>query len=90
MTKRLKYTKDILTHMLNQNAGNFNRNNQVKSASNQQRQDGAQEPVLESGTAVQSSQSSRPPNFDLNSGPGMGASGSGAMGSSSRPAGANF
>ena len=26
MVKRLKYTKDILTHMLNQNAGNLNRN----------------------------------------------------------------
>ena len=25
MVKRLKYTKDILTHMLNQNAGNLNR-----------------------------------------------------------------
>ena len=31
MVKRLKYTKDILTHMLNQNAGNLNRN-QVKTA----------------------------------------------------------
>ena len=47
MVKRLKYTKDILTHMLNQNAGNLNRNQQVKSAANQQRQDGANEPVLE-------------------------------------------
>ena len=35
MVKRLKYTKDILTHMLNQNAGNLNRNQQVKSAANQ-------------------------------------------------------
>jgi polo-like kinase 1 len=33
MVKRLKYTKDILTHMLNQNAGNLNRQ-QVKSAAN--------------------------------------------------------
>ena len=34
MVKRLKYTKDILTHMLNQNAGNLNsvKQNQVKSA----------------------------------------------------------
>ena len=47
MVKRLKYTKDILTHMLNQNAGNLNRNQQVKSAANQQRQEGASEPVFD-------------------------------------------
>lgn len=39
MVKRLKYTKDILTHMLNQNAGNLNRQ-QVKSAANGARADG--------------------------------------------------
>lgn len=31
MVKRLKYTKDILTHMLNQNAG-MNRNGQASGA----------------------------------------------------------
>ena len=48
MVKRLKYTKDILTHMLNQNAGNLNRQ-QVKSAANGARADGigGPEPVLE-------------------------------------------
>lgn len=73
MVKRLKYTKDILTHMLNQNAGNL-RNNQVKSASNQQRQDGAQEPALEgAGIGGAGVQSSRPPQIDL---PGGGIAGS--------------
>ena len=52
MVKRLKYTKDILTHMLNQNAGNLNRNQQIKSATNQQRADGANEPVLEGGANI--------------------------------------
>ena len=52
MVKRLKYTKDILTHMLNQNAGNLNRNQQVKSAANQQRADGVPEPVLEGGNVA--------------------------------------
>lgn len=32
MVKRLKYTKDILTHMLNQNAGNLNKNGQTSGA----------------------------------------------------------
>ena len=59
MVKRLKYTKDILTHMLNQNAGNLNRQ-QVKSAANGARADGLGngEPILE-GQPV-TAQSSRP------------------------------
>lgn len=73
MVKRLKYTKDILTHMLNQNAGNLNRNQQVKSAVNQQRADGNGEPVLEgANNAGPSAQSSRP--MDLGSGAGFGSS----------------
>lgn len=49
MVKRLKYTKDILTHMLNQNAGNLNKNNAARSAANQQRLgvDPGQIPVFE-------------------------------------------
>ena len=86
MVKRLKYTKDILTHMLNQNAGNLNRNQQVKSAANQQRIDNG-EPVLEGNGVGQTAQSSRP-NFDL-PGASMGFSGQPAA-SGSRPAGANF
>ena len=80
MVKRLKYTKDILTHMLNQNAGNLNRNQQVKSAANQQRQDGGSEPVLEgANTAGQTAQSSRPPNFDIGAGSAIGAGASGQI-----------
>lgn len=63
MVKRLKYTKDILTHMLNQNAGNLNRQ-QVKSAANGARADGLGngEPVLEGQPIGQpvTAQSSRP------------------------------
>ena len=94
MVKRLKYTKDILTHMLNQNAGNLNRNQQVKSAANQQRQDGVGEPVLEGGnTMQQTAQSSRPPNFDIG-GQSAGIGGASAQGmqpsSSSRQQPGNF
>ena len=74
MVKRLKYTKDILTHMLNQNAGNLNRNQQVKSAANQQRQDGGAEPALEGvGGPAQTAQSSRPPAFEVGGNPGLAA-----------------
>lgn len=34
MVKRLKYTKDILTHMLNANAANLNKPSEVKESSN--------------------------------------------------------
>ena len=91
MVKRLKYTKDILTHMLNQNAGNLNRNQQVKSAAHPARADGNNEPVLESGVNLQTAQSSRPPNFDVGgSNPGMAASSSNLPSSGLGGGNANF
>lgn len=63
MVKRLKYTKDILTHMLNQNAGNLRSNNQAKTASSQQRdgENPTNEPNIDGVPEMKpQSQSSRP------------------------------
>lgn len=61
MVKRLKYTKDILTHMLNQNTNNLNRNNAAKTATSGARADldgKPSEPQLE-GVPILAAQSSR-------------------------------
>ena len=63
MVKRLKYTKDILTHMLNQNAGNINKNNSGKPATTVGREDEVvknSEPHIEGMPIMPASQSSRP------------------------------
>ena len=61
MVKRLKYTKDILTHMLNQNAGNMNKNSS-KPATTAQRDDGTKvsEPHIEGMPVMPNAQSQRP------------------------------
>ena len=61
MVKRLKYTKDILTHMLNQNAGNINKNS-AKPATTVQRENDEKnaEPHIEGMPVMPSAQSTRP------------------------------
>ncbi len=60
MVKRLKYTKDILTHMLNQNAGNLNKNNSKPATTMNRDEEKSAEPHIEGMPVMPSAQSSRP------------------------------
>lgn len=89
MVKRLKYTKDILTHMLNQNAGNIKSNGQAKPATANQRGDDGKgmEPQIDGMPTMPNPASSRPGD---DKGLMSGAPSYSARNPNGQPPGANF